>query len=257
MSLIALLAALGLTVQVWSLAPQFVGGATGEPDLTVLTSNLQFGRGDASTVVRTVASNGVDVLVLEEVTPDGLANLLSAGLGDLLPSRRGAAVHGAAGTMVFSRYELGPERPFKIGNGAVDGQVAAPVPFRLLAVHPVQPIDLPQGWVRDLEAIRERAELTVDRGPTMVVGDFNATRDHEQLRAVLDTGLRDAAEESGSGWQPTWPSRYTNRWLRWPVLSIDHVLVSTEFQAVSTRTVTIPGTDHLGVLAKLRSSHPD
>ena len=255
--LIAVLAALGLAVQVWFLAPLYVGGATGKPDVTVLTSNLEYGRGDAATVVRTVASGGVDVLVLEEVTPEGLTDLLAAGLGDLLPNRRGTAVRSAAGTMVFSSYELGPERPFTIGNGAVDVQVAAPEPFRLLAVHPVQPMDLPAEWVRDLKAIRERAALAVDRGPTMVVGDFNATRDHEQLRAVLDTGLRDAAEESGSGWQPTWPSRYSSRWLRRPVVAIDHVLVTDEFEAISTRTVTVPRTDHLAVLARLRLSNPD
>jgi endonuclease/exonuclease/phosphatase family metal-dependent hydrolase len=254
--LIAVLAALGLAVQVWFLAPLYVGGATGKPDLTVMTSNLEHGRGDAATVVRTVASNGVDVLVLEEVTREGLTGLLSAGLGDLLPNHRGAAVQGAAGTMVFSRYELGRERPFTIDNGAVDVQVAAAEPFRLLAVHPVQPMDLPTGWARDLEAIREHAELAVGRGPTMVVGDFNATRDHEQLRAVLDTGLRDAAEESGSGWQPTWPSRYSRRFLTRPLVAIDHVLVTDEFSAMSTRTVTVPGTDHLSVLAKLRTSKP-
>jgi endonuclease/exonuclease/phosphatase (EEP) superfamily protein YafD len=259
--LTAVLAALGLAVQGWVLAPLFVGGATGRSDVTVLTSNLEFGRGDAATVVRTVASDGVDVLVLEEVTPEGLSSLLSAGLADLLPNRRGTAVDGAAGTMVFSRYGLGTERPFEIGNGGVDVQVAAPEPFRLLAVHPVQPIMETSGWVRDLVAIRDRAELAVGRGPTMVVGDFNATRDHEQLRAVLDTGLRDAAEESGSGWQPTWPSRYSqrfsSRFSRRPVLAIDHVLVTAEYQAISTRTVPVPGTDHLALLAKVRFRNPD
>src|SRR6188472_2566536 len=39
--LIAVLAALGLAVQVWFLAPLYVGGATGQPDVTVLTSNLE------------------------------------------------------------------------------------------------------------------------------------------------------------------------------------------------------------------------
>ncbi len=141
--LIAVLAALGLAAQVSFLAPLYVGGATGKPDVTVMTSNLEYGRGDAATVVRTVASAGVDVLVLEEVTPAGLDSLLSAGLADLLPNRRGAAVQSAAGTMVFSRFELGAEKPFAIGNGAVDVRVAAPEPFRLLAVHPVQPADLP------------------------------------------------------------------------------------------------------------------
>ncbi len=41
-----------------------------------------------------------------------------------------------------------------------------------------------------------------------------------------------------------------------PVVAIDHVLATEEFQAMSTRTVTVSGTDHLALLAKLRFSKP-
>jgi endonuclease/exonuclease/phosphatase family metal-dependent hydrolase len=85
-----------------------------------------------------------------------------------------------------------------------------------------------------------------------VVGDFNATHDHAPLRAVLDAGVRDAAEEAGSGWQPTWPTkRYGQDWVP-PMLSIDRVLASSEFTAERTRTVRIARTDHLALLAELR-----
>ena len=85
-----------------------------------------------------------------------------------------------------------------------------------------------------------------------MVGDFNATHDHEPMRAVLDAGVRDAAEEAGSGWQPTWPTkRYGQDWV-WPLLTIDHVLTSPHFDAVRTHTVEIPRTDHLTLVAELR-----
>src|ERR1700712_4175733 len=77
---VALVAALGLAGQGWAQAPDFVGGAGGKADLTVMTSNLEFGRGDAATVVRAVAEQGVDVLVLEEVTPTELSTLRADGL---------------------------------------------------------------------------------------------------------------------------------------------------------------------------------
>ena len=130
--------------------------------------------------------------------------------------------------------------------------MAAPEPFRLLAVHAAYPLEQPEPWLTDLESIRARTAAAVDQGPTLVVGDFNATHDHAPLRAVLDSGVRDAAEQAGSGWQPTWPTtRHGQEWLS-PLLTIDHVLTSPHFVAVRTESFEIPRTDHLTLIARLR-----
>lgn len=250
---IAGVAALGLVVQGWSLAPLLTGGSTDKPVLTVLTSNLEFGGGDAVTVVRTVAEDEVDVLVLEEVTPTAYDALLAVGLVELLPHQVGEQVETAAGTMVFSRYPLGAPRSFALGNGGLDVDVAAPEPFRLLAVHTAQPVGTPRWWANDMAAVRQRAAEAVDEGPTLVVGDFNATLDHQPLRAILGTGLRDAAEQAGSGWQPTWPTRFHTSWLQ-PLITIDHVLASEPYVAMRTRTLEVRNSDHLALLADLRLS---
>jgi endonuclease/exonuclease/phosphatase family metal-dependent hydrolase len=252
----ALLAALGLVVQGFALVPLFVGGSSGKPALTVMTSNLEFGRADTVAVVRAVASQHVDVLALEEVTPRALDALLAAGLPELLPNRAGAPSYAANGTMIFSRYRLTSSRPFAIGNGGLDVRVEAPKPFRMLAVHASQPVGWTGPWLADIEAVRQRASATVAEGPTVVAGDFNATRDHAQLRAVLDTGLHDAAEQAGSGWQPTWPTRYRVSWLR-PVIAIDHVMTTAPYEAIRTWTVEIPHTDHRALLAQLRLRNHD
>lgn len=249
--LAAAVAVVGLVVQGWAVLPLYVGGASGRSDLTVMTSNLEFGRGDAVTVVRTVAADGVDVLVLEEVSPQALSKLLGAGLTDVLPHQLGTPVASAAGTMVFSRFTLGGTTAFTLGNGGLDTMVGAPEPFRLLAVHTSQPVVAPRPWLADMDRVRERAALAVAQGPTLVLGDFNATLDHEPLRAVLRAGLRDAAEAAGSGWQPTWPTRYRESWLR-PLVAIDHVLTSPEYDAIRTHTVEVSDTDHLAVVATLR-----
>jgi endonuclease/exonuclease/phosphatase (EEP) superfamily protein YafD len=254
-ALAALVATVGLMVQGLAVAPFFTG-TTGRADLTVMTSNLEFGRADAAAVVRTVASEGVDVLALEEVTPEELDRLLGAGLGQLLPHRLGVPSYTAAGTMVFSHYELELTADLPIRNGGLDVRVAAPTPYRLLAIHTAQPVGWTTPWTRDMATIRERAAQAVRSGPTMVMGDFNATRDHVQFRAILGTGLRDAAEQAGSGWQPTWPTRYRRSWLR-PVIAIDHVLVSDRFQAMSTHTVELVGTDHRALMARVGDRNRD
>src|SRR3954452_15440859 len=114
---------LGLLAQVYWLTPLYVGGG-GRPDLVVMSANLEFGQGDAATVVRTAASRGVDVLVLEEVTADEDTALQRAGLSELLPHRAGQPANGVKGTMVFSRYELSEVEPLDVGNGGLDLHVA-------------------------------------------------------------------------------------------------------------------------------------
>ncbi len=250
LAVVALVAVAGLVVQGWSQAPYVVGAAGGRPTLTVMTANLEFGRGDPATVVRTVAERGVDVLVLEEVTPASLTALEADGLSDLLPRREGAPAETAAGTMVFSRWELADPRPFRVRNGGLDVRVDAAQPFRLLAVHAAQPILEPRTWFADLGRVRGRATTLGREGPTIVAGDFNATRDHQPWRAILDAGVRDAAEQAGSGWQPTWPHR-DHGWAP-PLIAIDHVLTTRQLVAVRTRTVVVPGTDHRALVAELR-----
>ncbi len=248
--LVAGLSALGLVVQVWAVVPRFVGGSSDRSDLTVMTANLEFGRGDPVTVVRTVAAEHVDVLVLAEVTPDSLQRLGAAGLTELLPHRAGTPATSASGTMVFSRYRLGTDHGLFLGNGGLDLAVDAPQPLRLLAVHTAQPVGAPRPWLADLATVRDRAAAAVAQGPVLAVGDFNASLDHQPLRGVLGAGLRDAAEQAGSGWQPTWPTRWRESWLR-PFVTLDHVLVSRHYDASRTRTVAVPRTDHLALVARL------
>lgn len=244
------LALVGLVAHGYWLAPQVVGGHGTRTDLTVMTSNLRFGTGDADTVVRTAADRKVDVLVLEEVTPIELAALDRAGLADLLPNRSGRPYTTASGTMVFSRWRLTAPSPVLVTNGGVAVDVGAPKPFRLLAVHTAQPVTSAASWHHDLLEVEVRAAAAVDHGPTLVVGDFNATRDHLRFRSILGVGLRDAAEQANSGWQPTWPTG-SRAWYLRPLIAIDHVLVSPQFAAVDTHTVDVQGTDHRALVVDL------
>jgi endonuclease/exonuclease/phosphatase family metal-dependent hydrolase len=244
------LALVGVVAHGYWLAPLFVGSSGARTDLVVMTSNLRFGDGDPNTVVRAAADRKVDVLVLEEVTPTVLAALDRAGLAELLPHRAGEPASTASGTMVFSHYPLGGAGEIALGNGGLAVDVQAPRPFHLLAVHTLQPVNAAKGWHDDLGEVRRRAAAAVGAGPTTVVGDFNATRDHPAFRAILDVGLRDAAEQADAGWQPTWPTGRA-AWYLWPVIAIDHVLVTEDFAAVRTDTVDVEDTDHLGLVAEL------
>ena len=252
---VAGVAVAGLVVHAVALAPLFTastgsGDAHGSPTsgLTVMTANLEVGQGDPAAVVRAVRRLGVDVAVLEEVTPFSLERLQADGLQQLLPHQTGHAAPGGDGTVVLSRWRVRTVRSLDLGHGGYEVHVAAPRAFTLLAAHTMAPVASAARWGADLD--RLRAAATEATGPVVLAGDLNATRDHQPFRCILDTGLRDAGEEAASGWQPTWPSRWRRPWLR-PLLALDHVMVSSALRGVRTRTVEVPHSDHVGLVADL------
>lgn len=248
---VAVLALAGVVAQAVWLAPRFVADdaprASAVP-VRLLTANLQFSEADPVRLVDDVRRLRVDVAVLEEVRPYGLELLERAGLRRALPHVAGSPSATASGTMVFSRYPLGAAAPLPLGNGGLEVTVRGH--FRLLAAHTAQPLNGPDRWVADLRVLREAAVRSVRSGPTVLAGDLNATLDHRPLRSVLGAGLSDAADQAGSGWQPTWPVAFRFSWTR-PLVAIDHVLVDDRLVAVRTRTLALPGSDHRGLLAEI------
>jgi endonuclease/exonuclease/phosphatase family metal-dependent hydrolase len=86
---------------------------------------------------------------------------------------------------------------------------------------------------------------TARDGADLVLGDLNATSDHEELEALAEAGLRDTAVLANAGWQPTWPADLV------PLAALDHVLVGPRLAALSSGTVAVQGSDHDAVIAQL------
>ena len=254
------LAAVGLLLHAFWLAPSFVVSGSASTDgvpVRVMTLNLQYGRADTDSVVRLAKRLRPDLVVLEETTPDALAGLEAQEVGSAAgswPHQAGAAAPGASGTVVLSRYPLVEDTSFALGNGGARMEVRAPTPFTLTAVHAIYPLLGTEAWEQDFRTLTADARETP--GPHLVVGDFNATLDHRPMRTLLDAGLTDAAEDAGSGWQPTWPrpgSRAPNG-ITVPLrlMAIDHVLMSEGLSASSTSTHVVADTDHLALVAVVR-----
>jgi endonuclease/exonuclease/phosphatase (EEP) superfamily protein YafD len=68
-----------------------------------------------------------------------------------------------------------------------------------------------------------------------------------QFRDLLTNGYRDAVEQTGAGFAPTFPS---NRWYP-PVITIDHILTRNA-SASPVGTIEVPGSDHRALLATVR-----
>lgn len=234
-------------------APRAVGGAadTGGPTLRVLTANLLAGAGDAETLVRLVRQHEVDVLAVQEFTPEAATRLDAYGLAELLPHRQLNPVVGTSGSGLYSRFPLVGTgvRTNRGGFTQAFGTLTAPgaAPTTVESVHPMAPYALEKlrDWERDLDG-QPRA---TPGGPVRVLaGDFNATLDHAPLRRLLSSGYRDAADAAGAGLTGTWGPYDGDRI---PPVTIDHVLVDRRVGVRDVSVLRLPGSDHRPVYAEL------
>ena len=249
----ALVAGLVAIVLAVTIAPRALGGPTSPdgdpgPELRVLTANMGFGDGSAEALVALVRSTRADVLSVQELTPELVRRLDTAGLGELMPHYVLAARSRAEGTGLYARTELdaapGPTgTTFAIATATAQPRGGPAI--ELVAVHPSAPM---RGhvarWRRDLETLPPGGGTPL----RVLAGDFNATLDHAELRRIIDTGYVDAASIVGEGLKPTWPA---GRRIPPPV-TIDHVLADERIGVRAVSVHSIPGTDHRAVFAVLR-----
>lgn len=192
---------------------------------------------------RRLLEDPVDVLALQELTPEHLAALEGAGLLDRFPYAVTAPEPGYHGAGLFSRWPL--------AEAAVVDLEGVPFPaatvltpggrLRVVVVHAKNPGaagQLPR-WRRQLAALAELVSRS--RDPTVLVGDYNATGDHRDLRRLVSVGLRDAWDVAGRGAGATWPV--------WagpvpPLLRLDHALVGPGVAVRSAVVRDSPGSDH-------------
>lgn len=234
--------------------PLFVADGTAAEHtvaLQVMTANLREGAADPAALVAIAGDRGVDVLVLQELTPE-LARMLSDnGIDSGLPYRAVDARPSAAGVAIWSRYPIVASRRvpgYQLGvlSAAIRVPKAAD-DVVVLAAHLAGPVPQPMDrWRHEIGEMAETmsaATATAGGGPVIVAGDFNATVDMEPFRRLLQGGFRDAAEQSGAGLARSFPADSAVP----PLIGIDHVLTFNS-SATDTRTIRIPGSDHLGLV---------
>ncbi|MEV6601897.1 endonuclease/exonuclease/phosphatase family protein [Actinoplanes sp. NPDC051346] len=219
--------------------------------MRVMTSNMLFGGADAAQIVRFVRDNDVAVLALQEFSPTAQTRLAEAGLGQLLPYSSLGAEFGAGGSGLYSRFPI-TSPDVRVNGGFFNqayGTIQPPgaAPLTVESAHPLAPfsVDVVDRWRADLEA-EPRAE---PKGmPRILLGDFNATLDHQPLRELIDSGYRDAADATGNGLIGTW-GPYDGDLI--PPVTIDHVLVDNRLGVTDADVHDIDGSDHRAIIAEV------
>ncbi len=223
--------------------------AASRDGITVLQANLKIGAADPVALVRRVRDEDVDLLATEELTTAAASGLVAAGLPKLLPYRYLRPLRdGGSGSGIWSRWPLsGTQDVPGFYLSTVRARVASPRgPLTFMAVHLTPPWPFPAWrWVDEMGRLRALLREQPRDAPVIAAGDYNATVDHAQFRALLAGGYTDAADDAGAGYLRSYPA---DRWYG-PVIAIDHVLLCG-VTGVSADTLDLPGSDHRALLVR-------
>lgn len=224
--------------------------------LTAMNINSEFGQADAAEIVRLVREKGVGLLTIQEHSQALEDRLAAEGLSTLLPNRLSDPREDAGGSAIYSAHRIEavgilPDTPFRmpIVRLTLEG-TGAPAVLEVVNVHALAPVGVRvDQWRSDLSAL---ARLAGRPGNRLLIGDFNATYDHSELRALLDGGpdgrkMVDVGTAAGMRLVPTWPMQGP----RLPGIAIDHLITSPGIAGSGYAVHRIPGTDHAAVVATL------
>ncbi len=205
-----------------------------------------------------------DLLTMEEITPSDTTQLQSAGVFRSLPHTYEIPDTGSRGFVIASRYPLGPtsvsstflpeygQLPFLVRTSLRLPGLTLP----LWVVHTTAPVNPGWNlWNVELQQVHQLLEAR-HPGPLLVVGDFNATWGNRWFRAILGTGLTDAAAARGQPFDMTWSQDLV---VLPPVIRIDHVLTSSALAVTTIGTAPGPGSQHRelhATVAVLPSAYP-
>lgn len=243
-----LMAGLVATHLAW-LAPLFVPDhrPASTRSITVMSLNLYNGQADPRSVDE--QADQADVVVLIETTPEELQALKSLGWDERFPYAVGNRLVDNSDTTIYSRFPLGASTligPTSFQQWLTTLEVPGIGTIRLIAAHPCNPYCGGNRWQSEHAALRAiiRPHLAE---PMIVAGDFNAVDDHGPMQQLRADGMESATDITGAGWLPTYPA---NRSFP-PLLPIDHILLSPRLTATSLHRISVPGTDHLGLVATI------
>lgn len=252
--ILALTCVLVVVAGAWTYVPLFranpapdIGSA---PTIRLLQTNITVGGADPVALTTLARDRGVDIVTVQELTDAAVIALREAGFEDLFPHRLlDPYPGGGGGSGIYSRLPLtsgGTIEGMTLSNLRTEVDTGTGTPLTLFAVHPLPGFLAPaRQWAADLVTLRSTIEAPENAvGPVVVSGDFNATWSHRRFRDLLGAGYVDAADQTGSGLIPTYPTDKS-----YPaVIGIDHVLTRGA-TATSLERVTIPNADHHGLIA--------
>ncbi len=224
------------------------GPSNGEGAMTIMTANVLSGGGRADDIAATIAQADPDVVLLQEVNSRFLEQLADQPNLDPWANRSNEFPDATRGVLLWSKWPLSDVRHNDLDlNASVSAAVATPHgPVTVATLHTASPVsreDLDR-WHEQFDGL---SRLPTDT-PMVLGGDFNATEDHRPFRHLLTQGWTDVHDDKGCGADLTWPADG----LPFPVMRLDHILVTDHFEVLSTELAEPNGSDHHPVISRIR-----
>lgn len=212
-------------------------------ELTLLQINLWGGRNSHyDEVAQLIKEKSPDLIGFSEITKVWDAQLSRKLTG--YPYRVVEPHYG--GIAIYSRYPLRDPKVMytgKIRRPRIKTTLELPGDnVTLIMAHTVIPMD--KSGLRNPEMKTLASEARSATLPVIVMGDLNCSPWSFYFSQLLrDGNLRDS--EQGFGVQPTWTTHI------YPLITIDHCLISNQFATLARQPGPNVGSDHLPLLVKL------
>lgn len=200
-------------------------------------------------VLRAARDTHADLISFQEVD-SAWAQALTQGLRTLYPYHRIRSQHDCYGIAAFSKLPMLNAKVVPIGQRPAITAVmrTSHGPVRLLAVHVTSP-----GSYGEFHDRQDQLELLADlvaasTMPMVVLGDLNTVSWDDAFHELC---AKANLHEGGGAPRATWPAT-----VGLPLVPLDHVLVTSQLGVASTRSFTIPGSDHRGLVADITTRLP-
>ena len=249
----SLIAAAFVALNAFHVLPWFVPSSSNAPAvghrLKLFQSNIKYSNTQYAKVIAYVKEEAPDIVTLQEVDKNWLANL--GALQTEYPYFKFEAEATGSGIALYSKIKLervervnwglswrpGIQADFKLENTLV----------HLLTIHPPTPTEAPNFHARNVQFAAVAQHLVSLPAPKILIGDLNDTvwsTYHAQLLA--QTQMVNARR--GFGLLPGWPAALVFKPLMIP---IDQCLVSPEIAVTTIKIGKDIGSDHLPLVVEL------
>lgn len=230
-------------------------------NIRVMTLNCRYGHANAEQIIDIAKKYNVDTLLLQEVSETLVKKLFDCDIDKLFTTHQigeKSANDNGGFNAIFTKYSvqksLGKSIKFNAANIPLITTKIDNITVNFASAHTKSPMRGCAAWSEGILSLSNICEIEKDENSkiiTVIAGDFNSIFDHPSFRKLLKSGLRDTAIELGMRLR-TWPA-----WLRWPNITLDHVLFKSNncfAKPQFHKSIVIDGTDHLAYITYIRLS---
>jgi endonuclease/exonuclease/phosphatase (EEP) superfamily protein YafD len=215
-------------------------------DFTIGQFNVYHGNPSPEQAILELSKTEVDIFTIQELNSvwiPSVDSLVKKKYPFHLEKPSGDCCYGIG---LYSKFPILDGEVFELGETPairasinINGQVITVISF-----HTKPPAFPNETNIRNAQ-MRTIAEMSNSvEGPLVVIGDFNIVPWDAAFDAFLKQGNLKAVR---NGFQATYPMHFGI-----PLIPIDHITYSASLEPTSCETLTIPGSDHKGMVASFK-----